>query len=283
MNHENTLGKSVSCAGIGTHSGNPAVLSICPAPAGYGVKFVRVDAASHEIPALWNKVSNTSMCTCITHSGVCVKTVEHVCAALLGMGVDNVKIELNNEEVPILDGSALEFARMIESAGITPQSKARRVIKILETVTIQDDDCIVSLEPSEKDTLSLEVELDLSAAGLDKQYISLDLTRDAFVKELALARTFGLFKDVQILRDKGLIKGSSLDNAIVIDNGKIMNPEGLRFENEMVRHKALDAVGDLSLAGKLILGKFYGKNCGHTLNQDLLQKLLNTPSAWEIC
>jgi UDP-3-O-[3-hydroxymyristoyl] N-acetylglucosamine deacetylase len=205
-----------------------------------------------------------------------------VCAALIGMGVDNARIELNNEEVPILDGSAREFTKMIESAGVTPQSKPRQFIKILETVTVQDGNCVASFEPSEKDVLSLKVELDLSAAGLDKQHIDLDLTKDTFIKELAPARTFGFFKDVQTLRDKGLIKGSSLDNAVVIDNGKIMNSEGLRFENEMVRHKALDAVGDLSLAGKPVLGRFYGKNCGHRLNQELLQRLLNMPSAWKI-
>ncbi|MDR1474976.1 MAG: UDP-3-O-acyl-N-acetylglucosamine deacetylase [Holosporales bacterium] len=283
MSFKNTIKRSVSCSGIGTHSGKPARLRIHPAPVDFGIRFVREDIANVSVPAIWTQVTGTLMCTCISKDNVMIKTVEHLMAALQSMGVDNALIELDSEEVPIFDGSALKFTELIKSAELSPQFNQREYIKVLDSITIQDNNRVVSISHSDKNMLSLEVELDLSKESLGNQSISLDLSPDAFISRIAPARTFGFLKDVKMLLDQGLIKGSSLENAVVIDNGKIMNPNGLRFKDEMVRHKALDAIGDLSLAGKPIIGKFYGKNCSHTINQNLLKKLLSTPSAWQLC
>ncbi len=283
---QKTIKRSISSSGVGTHSGQIVKISLHPAPVDSGISFIRCDVQNidNSIKADWQFVSNTTMCTCISnHSGIEVKTIEHLLSALYGVGVDNLIIELSSEEVPIFDGSSSKFIEMIQTVGISSQPQSKKFLKVLEKVTVEDGNRTVSLEPSDKKKLTLSVGLDFSARGVFPQHIEIDLKHDTFIKQISQARTFGFYQDVKTLLDRGLIKGSSLENAVVIENeGKIMNPEGLRFDDELVRHKVLDAVGDLALAGMPIIGRFVGFNCGHTLNQNLLKKLISTKSAWQI-
>lgn len=278
---QRTLKAPIDCTGVALHSGNKVHMTMHPADIGSGIVFRRTDVAGMgaEIPALWDRVVDTRLCSVIgNEDGVTVSTVEHVMAALAGCGIDNVLIEVNGPEVPIMDGSSEPFVFLIECAGVLEQGAPRRFVRVLKPVTVQDGDCLATLMPAERFTVDMEIDFD--SAAVDQQSIRLGVVNGAFCKELARARTFGFLHEVEAMRAAGLAKGGSLDNAIVISGDEIMNEDGLRFDDEFVRHKALDAVGDMYLAGGQVMGAFSGVKSGHALNNKLLRALFADDSAW---
>jgi UDP-3-O-[3-hydroxymyristoyl] N-acetylglucosamine deacetylase len=280
---QHTIKSSISCTGVGLHSGTKTTMTLHPAEAGSGIRFRRVDAKHYGavIPALWSNVTDTRLNTCISNAqGVSVKTIEHLMSALAGMGVDNALIDIDGEEVPVMDGSAAPFVFLIECAGLVEQSAPRQVIKVLKRVTVADGDKIASLAPSEDFTLA--VDIDFAAAAIGRQQVSLTVDAAAFKAEISRARTFGFEQEVEAMRAAGLGRGGSLDNAVVIagDGKGVLNKEGLRYDNEFVRHKLLDALGDLSLAGAPLEASFRGTRTGHALNNLLLRALFADSTAW---
>jgi len=289
---QHTLKSSISCTGVGLHSGTKTTLVLHPAEAGSGIRFRRVDGEGRigrraaggngaVIPALWSNVTDTRLNTCISNSdGVSVKTIEHLMSALAGMGVDNALIDIDGEEVPVMDGSAAPFVFLIECAGLVEQSAPRQVIKVLKRITVTDGDKIATLAPSDDFTLSVDIEF--AAAAIGRQQVSLAVDATAFKAEISRARTFGFEQEVEAMRAAGLGRGGSLDNAVVIagDGKGVLNKEGLRYDNEFVRHKLLDALGDLSLAGAPLEASFRGTRTGHALNNTLLRALFADSSAW---
>lgn len=280
---QKTVAKKVVLSGNGLHSGKPARLSICPASAEYGIWFRRVDITDKNnlIPALYDSVSDTRMCTRLANAeGVEVSTVEHVMAALAGTGVQNALIEIDGPEVPIMDGSSDLFVRAILDAGVQEQDAPVRAIRILKEVSVQFDDTTAILKPS--DTLKIDFSIDFADKAIGRQQKQLEMANGAFVRELSDCRTFCMHSDVEALKAVGLALGGGLDNAIVVDNGTVLNPDGFRRIDECVRHKMLDALGDLALAGAPILGKYIGVRAGHRATNMLLHELFSTPNAWEM-
>jgi UDP-3-O-[3-hydroxymyristoyl] N-acetylglucosamine deacetylase len=279
---QQTIGGSVSCTGIGLHTGKPATLTLRPAASNSGYVFIRTDVPelSQRIPARWDMVTDTAMCTKVTNSqGVSVSTIEHVIAALSGCGIHNAILELDGPEVPVMDGSSTEFVDMIRQASIRQQREPVRRIKILKTVEVKVGKATATLKPSDEAKFTMQ----FNANGrLANQAWSFNYypDHDDFGDLLSSARTFGFYEDAQHLWDQGLAQGASLDNAVIIKDGKVMNEEGLRFSDEFVRHKMLDAIGDLALAGAPIQGSFSGENSGHGLNNQLLRALFADESAW---
>jgi UDP-3-O-[3-hydroxymyristoyl] N-acetylglucosamine deacetylase len=279
---QQTIGGSVSCTGIGLHTGKPAALTLRPATPNSGYVFMRTDIpeSSRRIPARWDTVTDTAMCTKITNShGVSVSTIEHVIAALAGYDIHNAIIELDGPEVPVMDGSSSDFVDMIRQASVRQQREPVRRIKILKTVEVKVGKATATLKPSDESKFTMH----FNANGrLANQAWSFNYypDHDDFGDLLSCARTFGFYEDAQHLWDQGLAQGASLDNAVIIKDGKVMNEEGLRFADEFVRHKMLDAIGDLALAGAPIQGSFSGENSGHGLNNQLLRALFADKSAW---
>lgn len=279
--YQRTLKSVVNCDGVGLHSGNPVHLTLKPAAAGTGVVFKRTDVDEDQsiIPARWDRVVDTRLCTVIANEhGVRVGTVEHLMAALAGCGLDNVVVEVSGPEVPVMDGSSGPFVFLIECAGVVEQDQPRRVIRVLKSISVEDGEACATLEPDSN--FSLDVQVHFEGTAVSRQALSVGMKNGSFCKELARARTFGFLNEVEAMQAAGLGKGGSLDNAIVVDGLKIMNEDGLRYEDEFVRHKMLDAVGDLFLAGGAILGKFAGKRSGHALNNALLRALFADDDAW---
>jgi UDP-3-O-[3-hydroxymyristoyl] N-acetylglucosamine deacetylase len=275
------LARRVECAGIGLHSGQPITMVLHPAPAGSGIRFRRIDLASKPvIAARHDNVSDLVLCTTVADAktGAKVATVEHLLAALAGLGVDNVRVDLDGPEVPVMDGSAEPFVAAIERVGLVEQNAARRYIRVLKAVEVRDGERVARLEPANRFTISMAIDFESPAIG--RQDVEVDLDDGAFVVELAGARTFGFEHEVAQLRDKGLARGGSLENAVVISGDRVLNEEGLRFDDEFVRHKALDAVGDLYLAGAPLLARFHGERTGHALNNRLLHALFADATAW---
>lgn len=280
---QKTIARTVTLIGKGLHSGKPARLIICPASAEYGIWFRRVDITDRNnlIPALYDSVSDTQMCTRLANdAGAEVSTVEHVMAALAGTGVQNALIEIDGPEVPIMDGSAHPFVQAILGAGVQVQDAPVRAIRVLKEVTIQFDQTIASLKPAA--ALEIEFSIDFEDAAIGQQQKTLEMANGAFVRELSDCRTFCQRKDVDALQSMGLALGGGLDNAIVVDGGTVLNPEGFRRTDECVRHKMLDALGDMALAGAPILGKYTGVRAGHRATNMLLRELFSTPGAWEM-
>jgi UDP-3-O-[3-hydroxymyristoyl] N-acetylglucosamine deacetylase len=280
---QQTLHSSISCTGVGLHSGTKTAMTLHPAEAGSGIRFRRVDVTDRNniIPALWANVTDTRLNTCITNdAGVSVKTIEHLMSALAGMGLDNALIDIDGEEVPVMDGSAAPFVFLVECAGLVEQNAPRQVIKVLKRITITDGDKVTTLSPA--DDYVLSVDIDFAAAAIGRQQTTLCVDPATFKAEISRARTFGFEQEVEAMRAAGLGRGGSLDNAVVIagDGKGVLNEEGLRYDNEFVRHKLLDALGDLSLAGSPLLGHFRGTRCGHALNNQLLRALFADPTAW---
>jgi UDP-3-O-[3-hydroxymyristoyl] N-acetylglucosamine deacetylase len=279
---QQTIAAPVTCTGIGVHSGKPATLTLRPAIANSGYMFIRTDVPEHSrrIPARWDTVTDTAMCTRITNpQGISVSTIEHVIAALAGCGVHNAIIEVDGPEVPIMDGSSSDFVDLIRQVSTRQQRKPVSKLKILKTVEVKSGNSSAILKPSDESKLTME----FNANGrLANQAWSLVFypDQDDFGDLLSAARTFGFYEDAQHLWAQGLAQGSSLENTVVIKDGKVMNEEGLRFADEFVRHKMLDAIGDLALAGAPILGHFLGVNSGHALNNQLLRALFSDESAW---
>ena len=277
---QRTLKTSINCSGVALHSGSKVSMTLFPAAADTGIIFKRTDIAGHgaEIPALWDHVVDTRMCTTLGNDdGVTIGTVEHLMAALAGCGVDNVRVELNGAEVPIMDGSSQPFVFLVDCAGVVEQDAPRRVIRILKTISVNDG--AARLSPGSH--LSMDFEIDFDNAIVSKQTLSIGVVNGSFAKELARARTFGFLHEVEALRAAGLAKGGSLDNAIVVSGDGVLNEGGLRYDDEFVRHKVLDAIGDLYLSGAPIIGNFQGVCSGHATNNALLHALFADPDAWE--
>jgi len=271
--YQRTLQSSVSCTGIGLHTGKPVTLTMRPAKPDTGIAFVRTDLDDLPVRAAVGNVVDTSLATTLGHRGARVATVEHVLAALRGMGVDNAIVEVNAEEAPIMDGSAAPFVVLIRAAGIEVQRRRRRVLVVRRTVRVKDGDKIAELRPSGQFRISYTIAFDHPAvASQSFDYIH---SNAAFELDLSRARTFGFLREVEMLQRSGLARGGSLDNAVVVDDATIMNEEGLRYDDEFVRHKVLDAVGDLSLLGPALRGHLITYKGGHALNHALLTELLS--------
>jgi len=279
--HQHTLRNSVTCSGIGLHSGRAVRMSIRPAPAGSGIRFIRTDLSGDQavIPADWRRVCDLPLCTALGNdAGAQVATVEHVMAALAGCGIDNAEIAVDAPELPIMDGSAAPFLFLIECAGTIEQPAPRRAIAVRKPVVIEDSQRRVALHPA--DEFSVEIEVDYGICSLSRQSYSGRVTADGFRAEIARARTYGFLADAEALRAAGLAQGVSLDNAVVVADGKILNEGGLRYANELARHKALDVIGDLALAGAPLLARFEGRRSGHKLHHRLLAALFADSEAW---
>ena len=277
---QRTLKTSINCSGVALHSGLKVSMTLFPADANSGIVFKRTDIAGRgaKIPARWDRVVDTRMCTTLGNDdGVTIGTVEHLMAALAGCGVDNARIELNGPEVPIMDGSSQPFVFLVDCAGVVDQDTPRRVIRVLKSISV--DDGAARLSPGSH--LSLDFEIDFDNELVSKQTLSVGVVNGSFAKELARARTFGFLHEVEALRAAGLAKGGSLDNAVVVSGDSVLNEGGLRYDDEFVRHKVLDAIGDLYLSGAPIIGNFQGVCSGHATNNALLHALFADPDAWE--
>jgi UDP-3-O-[3-hydroxymyristoyl] N-acetylglucosamine deacetylase len=266
-----------SVDGVGLHSGAPVQLTVAPAPADTGIVFVR---SGVELPALAGNVVDTMLNTSLGKDGVRVGTVEHLLAALAGCGIDNAYLEVDGPEVPILDGSSGPFVQLVHEAGIHEQRAVRRFLQVRKPVVVTDGDKSAKLLPAR--SFSISYTIDFRHPLISEQTFSLDLDERTFAREIARARTFGFKRDVERLHQAGLARGGSLDNAVVVDDFHILNPEGLRFPNEFVRHKILDAIGDLALFGMPVIGRFVATKSGHALNQALVRKALASDDACEI-
>lgn len=276
MQQQRSLASSVSCTGVGVHSGTESTLIFHPAPSGTGIVFLRGDLSSYEkdfIPATVSHVTDTAFCTSIANNaGHTVRTIEHVVAALRGSSIDNVIVEVSSGEVPIMDGSAAPFVEMIEKAGIATTAAKRKSLRILRSVSVTHGDSKAMLIPAEKFGLQMTFNAGRRLNNLSWTF-DFSPTDESFREHIASARTFGFYEDAEKMWAAGLAKGTSLENTIVFQNGSVMNETGLRFDDELVRHKLLDAFGDLALAGAHIEGKFIGVNSGHTMHYKLLQEL----------
>ena len=278
--NQRTLKSPVACDGIGLHTGSVVAMTLCPADADEGISFQRTDiSGSAPIPARWDQVVDTRLCTTLGNDdGVTVSTVEHLMAAFAGCGVDNLIVEIDGPELPIMDGSSAPFVALIESVGLVEQSAPLRIILLHKTVTVSDGERCASLSPGNGFSLGFEISFENPAVA--RQTITVGLVNGTFKRELASARTFGFLDEVEAMQAAGLARGGSLDNAIVISGDSILNADGLRYEDEFVRHKALDAIGDLFLAGARIIGRFEGVCSGHDMNNRLLRAMMADTEAW---
>ncbi|MDD3029729.1 MAG: UDP-3-O-acyl-N-acetylglucosamine deacetylase [Alphaproteobacteria bacterium] len=280
---QQTLAREVACSGVGVHSGQTVHMRLCPASENTGIVFIRTDLVNgaRTVNARWDNVVDTRLCTVIGNDhGGRVATVEHLMAALFACGVDNARIEIDGGEVPVMDGSADVFVGLLDEAGLARQKAPRRVIDILAPVDIVCEGRRVSLSPAAEPRYSVTIDFD--SAPIKRQRYDMVLSPDAFRDEISRARTFGFFEQVDQLKKMGLAQGGSLENSIIIKDGRVLNEDGLRYEDEFVRHKLLDAIGDLALAGAVLRGHFEGACCGHALNNRLLRALFSKPDAWRI-
>ncbi len=277
---QKTLAKTVTCSGIGVHSGKKVNLVLKPAPANYGIKFIRTDLPDNpEIPALFNMVVDTSLATVIGRDGVIVQTIEHLMASFAGFSIDNAVVELDSHEMPIMDGSAAHFTELIKNAGIKELSDPRYFFIIRKPIEIKENGKSVAVYPSS--SLKMSCTIEFSHPLIKKQSFSTELTDDTFEKEICRARTFGFKHDYEYMKSVGLARGGDLENAVVIDKEEILNKEGLRYKNEFVRHKTLDCIGDFSLLGMPILGHIVTHKSGHAFNQAFLQEFFAQKDSWE--
>lgn len=279
---QHTLKQSITIQGIGLHGGQPVTLTLHPAAIGHGVVFERTDIIDKDnvIEALWSNVVDTRLCTLIGNkSGVTVGTIEHLMAALRASGIDNILVQINGPEVPILDGSSKEFMTAFDAVGLVEQSAPRRAIRILKTVTYENNGRFVSLSPSMTPKYAGQIQYNHPSIGT--QRFEMMLVNGNFKHDVSDCRTFCLLSDVEKMQENGLALGGSLDNAIVVDDTGVMNKNGLRCHDEFVRHKVLDAVGDIALAGGLVLGAYEGNKIGHDMNNKLLHALFADDTAWE--
>jgi UDP-3-O-[3-hydroxymyristoyl] N-acetylglucosamine deacetylase len=274
---QKTLNTAIRCRGVGLHSGIGINMVLHPAPADTGIVFRRSDLGV-DIAATWRNLIDSTLCTTIGAGGAWVGTVEHLMAAFAGLEVDNAVVELDGTEVPAMDGSAAPFVFLIERAGLVEQDAPRRAIQILKPVRVAANGKSAALEPAP--AFAVTMAIDFARGLISRQQITLVPDRDSFKRDICRARTFGFLEEVETMRAAGLARGGSLDNAVVISGDRVLNAEGLRYADEFVRHKALDAIGDLYLAGSPIIGHFHGRRSGHALNRRLLERLFADPSAW---
>lgn len=277
---QTTLGSPVEAKGIGLHTAVPVQVRLNPAPPDTGYVFLRTDLGGFEIPATVESVAHCSYATTLMRTGVMLSTVEHLLSALRGCGIDNAYIEVDNLEIPIMDGSAEAFAEMIENAGTVEQPAARRALLVREKVGVSSGDRTISIEPA--NVFEVDCTIDFRHPLIGIQHRSLIIDNGSFARDIASARTFGFIEDVEALRRANLIRGGSLDNAIVLTKHGMLNETGLRFSDEFVRHKILDIIGDLALLGMTILGRVRAERSGHLLHASLMSSLLRNRAAWEI-
>ncbi|KFF49010.1 UDP-3-O-(3-hydroxymyristoyl) glucosamine N-acyltransferase [Gammaproteobacteria bacterium MFB021] len=283
MIKQRTLQNTIRATGVGLHSGEKVYLTLRPAAPNTGIVFVRTDLDPVvQIPADAQSVTDTKLCTALSRDGVKVATVEHLMSAFAGLGIDNAYVELSAAEVPIMDGSAGPFVFLIQSAGIAEQAAPKKFIRIKREVTVSDDGKQATFLPHNGFKVSFAIDFDHPVFDQQKQTASVDFSTTSFVKEVSRARTFGFMRDLEFLRSQNLALGGSLDNAIVVDDYRIVNQDGLRYEDEFVKHKMLDAIGDLYQLGYSLIGEFRGYKSGHGLNNQLCRELLAHPEAFEI-
>ena len=281
FNNQQTIAEPVSINGIGLHSGVDVSMKLFPAEADYGIKFVRNDLTNNNvIDAVWSNVTNTKLSTTVSNqSGASVSTIEHLMSALSGLHIDNIKIEIDGPEVPIMDGSSIKFVDLIDKASTQSLNIKRKILKVKKNIKAESNDSSVELKPNNQ--FSIDFEIDFPSKIVSKQSCQLQLVNGNYKTDIASARTFGFEKDVDMLRSNGLALGGSLDNAVVVGESKVLNSDGLRFKDEFVRHKILDSIGDLYLAGSPIQGYFYGNKSGHHLNNILLRTLFANNDNYE--
>ncbi len=282
MLKQRTLRKSISATGVGLHSGDKVTMTLQPAPVDTSIVFRRIDLPNApEMKVSPELVTDTRMCSALQCDGVRVATVEHLMSALAGLGIDNLYVDLTAAEVPIMDGSSAPFVYLIQQAGIAEQSAAKKFIRIKKTVEIKEADKWVKFEPYFGFRLDFTIDFPHPVfEGLDNRVV-VDFADHSYIREVSRARTFGFMHEVEALRSMGLARGGSLDNAIVLDEYRILNRDGLRYENEFVKHKALDAIGDLYVLGHPLLGAFTAYKSGHALNNQLIRQLMADTEAWE--
>ena len=276
--HEQTIRSAVNCSGIGLHSGAPVELKILPAPAGTGIVFQRTDLDGFAIEASGRNVARVSYATSLMKKGVLISTTEHLLSAFVGAGIDNAIVELDNLELPILDGSARPFVEMIQKAGIQRQRKARTYLKIVREIELREGDKFIAVYPA--DVYSVSYSINFPHPMIGEQAFRVQLTNGSYLQQIAPARTFGFLHEAEAMRQQGLIRGASMENAVVLDREKVLNPP-LRFADEFVRHKVLDLIGDLALIGKQILGTVVADRAGHAMHTALVSRILRDKSYWE--
>jgi UDP-3-O-[3-hydroxymyristoyl] N-acetylglucosamine deacetylase len=277
---QRTIKNTIQCKGIGLHSGKQVSLVLRPAGPDTGVIFIRTDLGGAQVAAVAANTAATSYATTLTASGASVQTVEHLLAALAGLGIDNVSVEIDADEVPIMDGSAREFVRLIADAGVRAQAKPQPVLKVMKPIFVRDGNKQIAIWPAEKPSISYFI--DFNHPMLREQSLNYHVSEEGFIREIADARTFGFLSDVKTLQANGLAKGASMDNAVALGEDSVLNQEGLRYQDEFVRHKILDLIGDFSLAGMPIMGHIVAHKSGHGLNAQMVNKLLGSVQSWII-
>ena len=277
---QKTIARNVALSGTGVHSGKKNNITIKPAPENHGIKFLRVDLpGTQPVQALFKHVVDTSMATVLGANGAIVSTIEHLMASFAGLGIDNALVEMDEYEMPIMDGSAKEFTQVFSAAGIVAQDMPKHFMIVRQKIRMEEGDKFVEVIPEPCFKITCSIDFDHPLIG--KQALTYDRAKNNFEREISHARTFGFVRDLELLKRFSLGKGGSLDNAIVMDNDKVLNPDGLRYPDEFVRHKLLDSLGDLSLLGMPIQGHIVSHKSGHTLNHKFIQKLLDNKDAWE--
>jgi UDP-3-O-[3-hydroxymyristoyl] N-acetylglucosamine deacetylase len=278
LRFQRTVKKAIHCEGIGLHSGISVKMRIEPAPPDSGVVFVRADLGGREIRAAAASTAATSYATTLSQGGAAVKTVEHLLAAFAGLNIDNALVALDAEEIPIMDGSAGPFIRLIADSGIQTQEKLQPMMKLIKPVFVRDGDKQIAVWPAEAPGISYFIDFDHPL--LREQSLQYFASEESFLRDVADARTFGFLSDVKTLRANGLARGASLNNAVALAGDSVLNKEGLRYKDEFVRHKILDLIGDLSLAGMPVIGHIVAHKSGHALNAQMVTKLLHSPESW---
>jgi UDP-3-O-[3-hydroxymyristoyl] N-acetylglucosamine deacetylase len=276
---ETTVQHAVDASGVGLHSGAPVRIRILPAPVSTGIVFVRTDLDRFQIPASWRYVARVSYATSLMRQGVLISTTEHLLSVLYSMGIDNAYIEIDNLEVPILDGSGLPFVRLIEEAGLRQYRRKRRYLRIRRPISVEDKGKRISILPAESFCLTCDTDY---PAPVGRRSLELEVTPGRYASEIAFARTFGWEADLDQMRNMGLIRGASLENAVCFTAGGVMNPGGLRAQDECCRHKALDLIGDLALLGRPLLGHVIAERAGHAMHAALVARIMSDPSLYEI-
>ena len=283
MINQRTLKNVIRATGVGLHTGKKICLTLRPAPVDTGIVFRRIDLDPVvELVARPERVGDTRLSTALCEGDVSVSTIEHLMSAFAGLGVDNAYVELNASEVPIMDGSAGPFVFLVQSAGLTEQVKPKKFIRIKDVIRVEDGDKSAQFEPFDGFKVSFSIDFDHPIFNKSPQKAEIDFSSTSFVKEISRARTFGFMHEVEAMRERGLALGGSQNNAIVIDSYSILNKDGLRYEDEFVKHKILDAIGDLYLLGYPLIGLFRAHKSGHALNNKLLRALMQNESAWEL-
>lgn len=283
MIKQRTIKNPVKETGIGLHKGEKVTMTLRPAPANTGIVFRRVDLTPHvDIPARANAVGDTVLCTCLSNDdGVSIQTVEHLASALAGLGIDNIIVDVDSNELPIMDGSASPFVFLLQSAGIEELNAPKRFIRIKKPVRVEEDDKWAELRPHDGFRVDFKIDFDHPVISQTRQHMVMDFDSSSYVSEVSRARTFGFMRDLEYMNSKNLALGGSMENAVALDEFRVLNPEGLRYDDEFLKHKILDAVGDLYLGGHSIIGELRAYKTGHGLNNKLLNALLAQKECWE--